>query len=250
MLQMRDNTHNSALGDLRAQVNGFDAQLQDLRAEDQRLPRQAPAPIMPDMSLVMGLLGDVFCRQDVSASRVHFALSSLIPRDHFALPPTDHELFLPSVPLVVTITTMLGIAPPDWKELQRSFRAERVVRFHELPSPAVVVSDFAVPPTSAPVLPPPQALPAAASPAAAPEANPKGGNTESLPKFLQWLNAVPAAREPDLAKSFHLLMNLTCVSDCPGPDFPRESLYSQWEYLTRNAAQHPTWGSAVQAFLV
>ena len=35
-----------------------------------------------------------------------------------------------------------------------------------------------------------------------------------------------------------------------GPDFPRESLYSLWEYLTRNAAQHPTRGSAVQAFLV
>ena len=45
-------------------------------------------------------------------------------------------------------------------------------------------------------------------------------------------------------------MNLTCVSDCPGLDFPRESLYSQWEYLTWNAVQHPTWGSADQAFLV
>ena len=64
--------------------------------------------------------------------------------------------------------------------------------------------------------------------------------------FLQWLNAAPAAREPDSAKSFHLFMNLTCVSDCPWPYFPRESLYSQWEYLTRNAAQHPTWCSAVR----
>ena len=35
--QMRDNTHNDALRDLRTRVTGFDAQLQDLRAENQRM---------------------------------------------------------------------------------------------------------------------------------------------------------------------------------------------------------------------
>ena len=62
--------------DLRTWVNGFEVQLQDLRAENQRLQHQTPTPIMPDMSLVMGLLGDVSRRQDVSASRVHSTLSS------------------------------------------------------------------------------------------------------------------------------------------------------------------------------
>ena len=205
---------------------------------------------MPDMSLVMGLLGDVFRRQDVSASRVHSTLSSLIPRDRFALLPADHELFLPSIPVVVTIATMPGIAPPDWKELQCSFRAERVVRFHDLPPSAAAVSSPTVPSASEPVLPTSHALPAAAPAATTPEANPKGSCVESLPKFLQRLNLVPTAREPDSAKIFHLFVNLTCANDGPGPAFPRESLYSQWEYLTRNAAQHSTWGSAVQAFLV
>ena len=139
---------------------------------------------MPNMSLVMGLLGDVFRRQDVSTSRVHSTLSSLIPRDRFALLPTDHELFLPSVPLVASIATMLGIAPPDWKELQRSFRAERVVRFHDLPPSAAAVSSPAVPSASEPVLPPSHVLLAAAPAAATPEANPKGGCAESLPKFF------------------------------------------------------------------
>ena len=78
---------------------------------------------MPDMYLVMGLLGDVFRHQDVSASFFHSALSSLTQRGHFALLRADHELFLPSMPPVVTIATMLGIAPPNRKELQRSFRA-------------------------------------------------------------------------------------------------------------------------------
>ena len=86
--------------------------------------------------------------------------------------------------------------------------------------------------------------------ATTPKGNPKSGGTESVPKFLQWLNAAPAAHEPDSAKSFHLNMNLACVTDGPGPDFPGESLYSQWEHLMRNAAWHPTWGFAVQAFLV
>ena len=197
-------------------MNGFDVQLQDLRAENQRLQRQNPAPIMPDMSLVIGLLDDIFRRQDVSASRFHSSLSSLIPRDCFALLPADHELFLPSMPLVVTIATMLGIAPPHWNELQRSFRAERVVRFHDLRPSKAAVSYFAVPSASPPIQPRPHVLPTATPAAATPEANPKGGGAESLPKFLQWLNAVPAAREPDSAKSFHLFMNLTCVSDCPG----------------------------------
>ena len=203
---------------------------------------------MPDMSLVMGLLGDVSHRQDVSASRLHSTLSSLIPRDRFALLPADHELFLPSVPVVVTIATMPGIAPSNWKELQRSFRAKRCVRFHNGPSSASAVPDSTVPSASTPVLSPPP--PACVACGYAPEANPKGGCAESLPKFVQWLNAVPAAREADSAKSFHLFIYFSCVSDCPGPDFPRESLYSQWEYLTRNATQHPTWGSAFQAFIV
>ena len=127
------------------------------------------------------------------------------------------------------------------------------MRFHGLPSSVAVVSDSPVPLACAPVLPPPpppapHVLPAATPSVATPEFNPKGGSAESLPKFLQWLNAVPTARDPDSAKSFHLFMNLTCVGDCPGLDFPRESLYSQWEYLTRNTVQHPTWG--VQAFVV
>ena len=66
---------------------------------------------MLDMCRVMGLLGDVFNRQNMSVSRVHSALSSLIPCDRFALLLADHELFLLSVPLVVTIATMIGIAP-------------------------------------------------------------------------------------------------------------------------------------------
>ena len=110
---------------------------------------------MPDISLVMGLLGDVSRRQDMSVSRVHSTLSFSVPRDRFALLPVDHDLFLPSVLLVVTIATMLGIAPSDWKELQRSFRVERVVRFHDLPSSAAAVSDSIVPSASAHVLPPP-----------------------------------------------------------------------------------------------
>ena len=168
--------------------------------------------------------------------RVHLALASPIPRDRFALLLVDHELFQPSVLLFVTIATMLGIAPPDWKELHRSFRAESVVRFHELPSPVFGICDSIVPLASAPVLPPPHPLPAIATPVAAREANPRACCTQSLPKSLQWLNAVPAAREPDSAKSFHLFLILIRVSDCPGPDFPKESLYSQWEYVTRNAA--------------
>ena len=147
-LEMRNNTHDAALPDLRTRVTGFDAQLQDLCAENQRLRRHSLAPAMPDMSLVMGLLGDVFGRQDVPASRIHSTLSSLIPRDRFTLLPANHELFLPSVPLVVSLATMLGIAPVDCKELQRSFRAECVARFHHLPSFAAVVSDSTVPPAS------------------------------------------------------------------------------------------------------
>ena len=88
-----------------------------MRAENQRLQRQALAPVMPDMSLVMGLLGDVLRRQDVSSSRVHSTLSSLIPRDRLALLLAHHELVLLYVHLVVTIATMLGIAGPDRKEL-------------------------------------------------------------------------------------------------------------------------------------
>ena len=53
-LQVRDNTHDSALRDLRARVHRFDTQLQDVHVENQRLQRQALILVMPDMSLVMG----------------------------------------------------------------------------------------------------------------------------------------------------------------------------------------------------
>ena len=195
-----------------------------------------------------GCLVMFFRFQDVSASRVHSTLLSLIPRDRFALLPAHHELYLPSVPLVVTIATMLGIAPPNWKELQRSLRAERVVHFYDLPPCAAIVCYAIVLSASAPVLLPPHVLPTATLSAATPQGNPKGGSAESLPLLLQWLSAVLVAREPNSAKPFHLFMNLTYVTqtDCLGLAFPTESLNSQWDYLMRKAAKHPTWGSAVR----
>ena len=206
-LQMRDSTHDAALHDLRTRVNGFDAQLQDLRAENRGLQHHTRAPIMTDISLVMGLLGDVFRCQDVSASCAQSTFKSLNPRDRFASLRADHELFFPSLPLVVTIATMLGLAPPDWKELSRSFRAERIVRFHDLPPFAAAVFDSTALPASTPVLSPLHVLPATTSSAAMRDTIPKGGSAESRPRFLRWLNAVPALLEPDSDKSCHLFMN-------------------------------------------
>ena len=92
-------------------------------------------------------------------------------------------------------------------------------------------SELVAPPPSPPPHPPLSTV-SVFSPAARPsDPNPKGGCVESLPKFLQWLNAILAPREQESAKSFHLFMNLTYVSDCLAVDFPTESLYSQWEYL-------------------
>ena len=55
-LHMCHNAHDATLHDVRTRVNGFEVQLQDLRTEKQQLQRQTPAPIMPDISLVLGLL--------------------------------------------------------------------------------------------------------------------------------------------------------------------------------------------------
>ena len=62
--------------------------------------------------------------------------------------------------------------------------------------------------------------------------------------------AMGAAQELDSPKSFRLFMNSTCAGDSQGPAFPKESLYSQREHLTCDAARHPTRGFVLQAFLV
>ena len=209
-VQAQSNSHDMALRDLRHKVTIFENDLQSLRAENAQLQKRAPRPQMPDMGLIMSLLRDVLRRTDISASRVHTVLTALIPRDRFALLAHDHELFLPSVPLVVSIATMLGIAPSDRKDLQRAFRAERVVRFDALaPSDSTPALPAAVDAAPQPALAPVASAPsAAATPASSDPPSP--ASTDPLPKFLQWLNAIPAGQESESARAFHLYMNLTC----------------------------------------
>ena len=88
---MRENAHHVSLRDLWPRVNSFDAQLLDLRTENQRFERQPPAPAMPDLSLVMGFFGDIVHCQEISGPCVHSTLTSMMPRERFALLPSDHE---------------------------------------------------------------------------------------------------------------------------------------------------------------
>ena len=67
-----------------------------------------------------------------------------------------------------------------------------------------------------------------------------------LARFLQWLNGVPPSQENEEARLF---LNLSCPQDAPPPDFPRASLYAQWEFLSKHVSAHETWSQSVLSFL-
>ena len=55
--------------------------------------------------------------------------------------------------------------------------------------------------------------------------------------------------ENEEARRFHLFLNLSCPQDAPPPDFPRDSLYAQWEFLSKHVSAHETWSQSVLSFL-
>ena len=71
----------------------------------------------------------------------------------------------------------------------------------------------------------------------------------SLARFLQWLNSVSLSQENEEARRFHLFLNMSCPQDTPPPDFPRDSLHAQWDFLSKHVDTHEIWSQKVLSFL-
>ena len=100
-LQARDNTHDATLRDFRSKVIDFEAGLHILRAENLQLQQSHHA----QHATSHGSPPDIVRCRDIPASRVHATLNAMIPRERFALFPANNEIFVLSVPPVVTGAT-------------------------------------------------------------------------------------------------------------------------------------------------
>ena len=240
------STKESHLNEVRALHKRIGALASDLnvaQTEVQRLRSVQRNPL--DLPLLMGILRAVHAHHDLPRKPILQALTDLLPRGKYQLPSVSSPLFLWSIPLIVAIVSMSEPGSIDWKPLVRSLRPAKTVSF-ELP-------ETAPPPPPKPSVdsPPTQsdplrnstsahqavAVPTSLLPTSSTPPNPPTAST-SLARFLQWLNGVPPSQENEEARRFHLFLNLSCTQDAPPLDFPRDSLYAQWEFLSKHVKRN------------
>ena len=251
------STKESHLNEVRAlhkRIGALASDLNAAQAEVQRLQSVQRNPL--EFPLLMGILRAVHAHRDLPRKPILRALTDVLPRGKYQLPSVSSPLFLWSIPLIVAIVSMSELGNIDWKPLVRSLRPAKTVSF-ELPEitppPPPKPSVDASPTPSTPLqntasVHQAAVVPTSLLPASSTSPSPPTKST-SLSRFLQWLNGVPPSQENKEARRFHLFLNLSCPQDAPPPDFPRDSLYAQWEFLSKHVNAHETWSQSVLSFL-
>ena len=233
--------HISALA---SHLNAAEAEVQRLRST-QRIP--------PDVPLLMGILRAVHSHPDLPREPILHALTGALPRGKYQLPSVASPLFLRSIPLIVAIVSLSEPGKFDSKPLVCSLWPAKTVSFEVAPSTPQKSSSYA----SLPLRLPSQSVAGdlgcwcshipPSPPPPPPHSPPTIGAARA--QFLQWLSSVSPSQESEEARRFHPFLNLFCPQDAPPPDFPRDSLYAQWEFLSKHVDTHEMWSQTVLSLL-